>query len=217
MAVITTDHTEDQDGMRRNTTGRGRRLRTLAAALLLAALAAIPSSGTAIAQEPPEGEGILLVNADDEDLVERKKDGRFIARPVFDQELPALYYGVRDGDTGEWIAPMYRVRGDAKERRDGWEYSFEYPFEDGQTELDPERPYLLVIIARSWAEETRPFYAVIPPHQPGGLWNRVLGALDPERWGRAIAAWVIEGAHGMLCGVVERASGGDADACEVTP
>ena len=199
------------------TTNRARRLRTLAAALLLAALAAIPSSGTALAQEPPEDEGIALVNADDEDLIERKKDGRFIARPVFDQELPALYYGVRDGDTGEWIAPMYRVRGDAKERRDGWEYSFEYPFEDGQAELDPERPYLLVILARSWAEETRPFYAVIPPHQPGGLWNKILGALEPERWGKAAARWVIEGAHGTLCGVVERASGGDADACEATP
>ena len=217
MAVITTDHTEDQDGMRRNTTGRGRRLRTLAAALLLGLLLAVPSSGAALAQEPPAGEGIVLVNADDEDLVERKEDGRFIARPVFDQELPALYYGVRDGDTGEWIAPMYRVRGDVKERRDGWEYSFEYPFEDGQTELDPERPYLLVILARSWAEETRPFYAVIPPHQPGGLWNRVLGALEPERWGKAIARWLIEGAHGALCGVVERAADADADACEATP
>ncbi len=204
--------------MRRTITGRGRRLKTLAAALLLAALAAIPSSGTALAQEPLEGEGIILVNADDEDLVERKDDGRFIARPVFDQELPALYYGVRDGDTGEWIAPMYRVRGDAKERSDGWEYSFEHPFEDGQTELDPERPYLLVILARSWAVDTpQAFYAVIPIHQPGGIWNKVLRALDPPRWGRAIAGWVIEGAHGMLCGVVERASGSDADACEVSP
>ena len=198
-------------------TGRGRRLKTLAAALLLAALAAIPSSGTALAQEPPEDEGIVLVNADDEELVERKKDGRFVARPLFDQELPALYYGVRDGDTGEWLTAMFRVHGDAKERRDGWEYGFEYPFEDGQTGLDPERPYLLVIIARSWAEETRPFYAVIPPHQPGGLWNRVLGALDPERWGKAIARWLIEGAHGALCGVVERASGDDAETCEATP
>ncbi len=199
-------------------TGRGRRLKTLAAALLLAALAAIPSSGAALAQEPPAGEGIVLVNADDEDLIERKDDGRFIARPVFDQELPALYYGVRDGDTGEWIAPMYRVRGDAKERRDGFEYSFEYPFEDGQTGLDPERPYLLVILARSWAVDTpQAFYAVIPSHQPGGLWNKILGALEPERWGKAIARWVIEGAHGALCGVVERAGGGDAEACEVSP
>ena len=195
--------------------GRARRLRTLAAALLLAALAAIPSSGAALAQEPPTG--IVLVNEDDEDLVERKDDGRFIARPVFDREVPLLYYGVRDGDTGEWLTVVFRVRDDGEERRDGREYSFEYPFENGQPELDPERPYLLVMLAGELAESPQPFYAVIPPHQPGGLWNRVLGALDPERWGKAVARWVIEGAHGTLCGVVERASGDDADTCEATP
>ena len=108
--------------------GRARRLRTLAAALLLAALAAIPSSGAALAQEPPGGEGIVLVNEDDEDLIERKDDGRFIARPIFDREIPLLYYGVRDGDTGEWLTVMFRVRDDGKARRDGHEYSFE----DGQ-------------------------------------------------------------------------------------
>ena len=199
-------------------TNRARRLRALGAALLLAALAAVPSSGTALAQEPPDPYSpIVLVNADDEDLVERKKDGRFIARPVFDRELPIVYYGVRDGDTGDWVVPMFRVRGGEKERSDGWEYSFEYPFEAGQTALDPERPYLLVILAKSWAEVNGHFYAVIPIHQPGGIWNKVLGALDPERWGRAIASWVIEGAHGMLCGVVERASGAEAETCEVSP
>ena len=201
--------------MRRTTSSRARRLRALAAALLLAALAAVPSSGAALAQEPPEG--IVLVNADDEDLIERKDDGRFIARPVFDRRLAAVYFGVRDGDTGEWVASMYRLRGGEKQRRDGVEYSLEYPFEDGQTQLDPEQPYLLVILAKSWAEETAHFYAVIHPHQPGGLWNKVLRALDPPRWGRAIAGWVIEGAHGMLCGVVERASGADAEACEASP
>ncbi|MCY3657276.1 MAG: hypothetical protein OXG95_11825, partial [Chloroflexi bacterium] len=119
--------------MRRNDTasGRGRRWRALGAALLLAALAAVPSSGTALAQEPPPDptSPIVLVNEDSEDLVERKDDGRFIARPVFDRELPIVYFGVRDGDTGEWIAPMYRLRSGETERRDGWEYAFEYPFE----------------------------------------------------------------------------------------
>ena len=201
--------------MRRTTSGRAKRLCTLAAALLLAALAAVPLSGAALAQAPPGG--IVLVNADDEDLIERKDDGRFIARPVFDRRLAAVYFGVRDGDTGEWVAPMYRLRGGEKQRRDGVEYSFEYPFEDAQTQLDPEQPYLLVILAKSWAEETAHFYAVIPPHQPGGLWNKVLRALDPPRWGKAIATWLIEGAHGALCGVVERASGADADTCEAAP
>ncbi len=200
------------------TTDRWKRLRALGATLLLAALAAVPSSGTALAQEPPDPDSpIVLVNEDDEDLIERKKDGRFIARPVFDRELAALYYGVRDGDTGQWLTPMYRVRSGEEERRDGWEYSFEYPFEDGQAPLDPDRAYLLVILAKSWAEQTATFYAVIPEHVPGGLWNKVLGALDPERWGKAIATRVIEGAHGTLCGVVERASGADAETCEASP
>ncbi len=203
----------------RTTSGRGRRWRALGAALLLAALAAVPSSGTALAQEPPPDptSPIVLVNEDSEDLVERKDDGRFIARPVFDRELPIVYFGVRDGDTGEWIAPMYRLRSGETERRDGWEYAFEYPFEDGQAPLDPERPYLLVILAKSWAEVNGHFYAVIPEHQPGGLWNKVLRALDPPRWGKAIASWLIEGAHGTLCGVVERASGADAETCEASP
>ena len=200
------------------TSGRWKRLRALGAALLLAALAAVPSSGTALAQTPPDPYSpIVLVNEDSEDLIERKDDGRFIARPVFDREMPIVYFGARDGDTGEWLVPMYRLRGGEKERRDGWEYSFEYPFEDTQTALDPERPYLLVIIVKSWAEVNGTFYAVIPPHQPGGIWNKVLRALDPPRWGRAIAGWLIEGAHGVLCGVVERASGADADTCEASP
>ena len=73
------------------------------------------------------------------------------------------------------------------------------------------------MLAGELAESPRPFYAVIPPHQPGGLWNRVLGALEPERWGKAVARWVIEGAHGTLCGVVERAAGSDAHTCEAAP
>ena len=103
---------------------------------------------------------------------------------------------------------MYRVRGGEKERRDGWEYSFEYPFRDEHPALDPERAYLLVILAaESEGAPPQPFYGVIPIHQPGGIWNKILGALDPGRWGKAAARWVIEGAHGTLCGVVERAAG----------
>ena len=183
---------------------------SLAAALLLAALLAIPSSGTVLAQAPPSG-GTKLVNAD-RDFVERKKGGEFIARPVFDREIEDLYYGVRDADTGDWLTTMYRVKGGEKRLREGWEYSFEYPALDEQPDLDPETPYLLVILANGGGKSAA-FYAVIPVHQPGGLWDRVLGALDPSRWARAFATWVIEGVHGTLCGVVERASGSDADEC----
>ena len=65
--------------------GKARRLIPLAAALLLAALAAIPASNVALAQAPPAG-GIVLVNAD-RDFVERKKGGEFVARPVFDRKI----------------------------------------------------------------------------------------------------------------------------------
>ena len=186
-----------------------RRLILPAVALLLAVLPAVPSSGIVQAQAPPDG--IVLVNAG-RDLVERKKKGEFIARPVFDREIENIYYAVRDADTGDWLTTMYHVKARSKRLSDGWEYSWEYPALKEQPELDPETPYLLVILA-SGGGKSGAFHAVIPVHRPGGLWDRVLGALDPSRWARAFARWVIEGVHGTLCGVVERASGSDADEC----
>ena len=58
--------------------GKARRLIPLAAALLLAALVAIPASNIALAQTPPDE--LTLVNAD-RDFVERKGGGEFVARP----------------------------------------------------------------------------------------------------------------------------------------
>ena len=121
-----------------------RRLIPLASALLLAALVAIPSSGIALAQAPPDE--LTLVNAD-RDFVERKKKGEFVARPLFDREIADLYYAVRDADTGDWISAMYRVKGGEKKRGDGWEYSWEYPDLDEHPDLDRDRAYLLVMLA----------------------------------------------------------------------
>ena len=195
----------------RRTPGRAGRLLSLAAALLLAALSAIPADNIALAQAPT-GDGIALVNAD-RDFVERKRGGEFVARPVFDREIANLYYAVRDADTGDWISAMYRVRGGEKRRSDGWEYSFEYPALDEQPELDPDRAYLLVMLAEDEDGRRGDFYTVVPVHQPGRIWDKILSALNPARWARAFAGWVIEGVHGTLCGVVERASGEDADNC----
>ena len=188
-----------------------RRLIPLAFALLLAALMAIPASNLALAQAPP-GDGIVLVNADRE-FVERKKGGEFVARPVFDREIESLFYAVRDADTGDWISAMYRVQGGGKKRSDGWEYSWEYPALAEQPDLDPDRAYLLVMLAEAVSGERGDFYAVIPFHEPGRIWDKILSALDPGRWAKAFAGWMIEGTHGTLCGVVERASGEDADNC----
>ena len=188
-----------------------RRLLPLASALLLATLLTIPSSGIVLAQTPP-GDEITLVNADRE-FVERKGGGEFVARPVFDRQITALHYAVRDADTGDWISAMYRVSGGEKERSDGWEYSWEYPALDEQPDLDRDRAYLLVMLAQSEDGLRGDFYAVVPIHQPGRIWDKILSALNPARWARAFAGWVVEGVHGTLCGVVERASGEDADNC----
>ena len=188
-----------------------RRFIPLVFALLLAALAAVPSSGVARAQEP-FGDEIALVNSGRE-FVERKKGGEFVARPVFDRKIESLYFAVRDADTGDWISTMYRVRGGEKRRSDGWEYSWEYPSLDEQPDLDADRAYLLVMLADAEDGRRNDFYAVVPVYEPSRIWDRILAALNPARWARAVAGWVIEGVHGTLCGVVERASGEDADNC----
>ena len=187
------------------------RLIPLVSALFLAALVAVPSSGIAHAQAPP-GDDLTLVNAG-RDFVERKKGGEFVARPVFDREIEGLYFAVRDADTGDWISAMYRVRGGEKRRSEGWEYSWEYPALDEQPDLDPDKSYLLMMLAKAEDGTRGDFYAVVPIHQPGRIWDKILAALTPARWARAFAGWVVEGTHGTLCGVVERASGEDASNC----
>ena len=187
-----------------------RRFIPLASALLLAALVAIPASNIALAQTPPRG--IVLVNAD-RDFVERKGGGEFVARPVFDRKIAVLHYAVRDADTGDWISAVYLVSGGEKERSDGWEYSWEYPDLDEHPDLDRDRAYLLVMLVEDEDGKRGDFYAVVPIHQPGRIWDKVLAALNPGRWARAFAGWMVEGVHGTLCGVVERASGEDADNC----
>ena len=112
---------------------------------------------------------------------------------------------------------MYKVRGGEKKRSDGWEYSFEYPALDEHPDLDKDRAYLLVMIAVAEDGESGAFFGVIPIHQPGRIWDKILAALSPARWAKAFAGWVIEGAHGTMCGVVERASGENADNCGGTP
>ena len=194
--------------------GQARRLILLAVALLLTALAAVPMSGTALAQSPPPGaDGISLVNRDRQ-MVERKKDGEFVARPVFSRQTDVLFYALRHPDTGDWVTETYRVQGGEKRLSEGWEYTFEYPALDGQPELDPEQAFLLVLaVPRTGGGDNHVFHALVPVHQPTGLWDKVLGALDPDRWARAGAKWVIQGVHGTLCGVVEKIAATDLAEC----
>ena len=83
--------------------GRARRLTLLTAALLLAALVAMPASGVALAQSPPpDTDKVTLVNRDRQ-MVERKKEGDFVARPVFSRQTDVLFYAIRHPDTGDWL------------------------------------------------------------------------------------------------------------------
>ena len=188
----------------RVTTGRAGRLLPLTMALLLAALTAATASNAALAQDG----GLSLVNHD-RDFVERKKGGDFVARPVFDRQVVVIHYGIRHPETGDWISSMFRVQSDGKRLADGWEYSWQYPVLREQPELPADEAFLLVL-AVSDGGDTRTFHAVIPIYRSSSLWDRVLDALDPGRWGRALARWVVEGIYRALCGVIERASGMDA-------
>ncbi len=186
------------------------KLAATAVALATAVLLTVTALAPALAQDA----GLTLVNSD-RDLVERKKDGRFIARPVFSRELDALYYAIRDADNGDWLTLMYRVQGGEKKLKDGWEYSWEYPALSEQPDLDPGKAYLLVIGVPADAQGgPYVFHALVPVYQPSGIFDRILAALNPARWAKAFARWVIEGVHGGLCGVVERATRTEIDNCD---
>ena len=180
----------------------------LAAAALLAAFAPL---APAAAQTPP---GVTELVSDPDEIVERDDDGSFTSRPIFDRQIPLLHYGIRDADTGDWLSAVYQVRGGERSHRDGWEYTFEYPVLAEQPELDPDKPYVIALITRqAIGAEVYTFHAVIPVYESDSLWDRVIGALSPDRWARAVARWIIEGVHGALCGVVERATDVDAAEC----
>ena len=153
------------------------------AALLLAALLAIPTSNLALAQTPPSGE-IVLVNAD-RDLVERKKGGEFVARPVFDRRVADLYYAIRDADTGDWISGHVPGPGrrEAAQRTAGSTRGSTRPSTSSPTST-PTSAYLLVMLV-TVAEDGRrgDFYAVVPIYEPGRIWDKILAALNPATVG----------------------------------
>ena len=167
-----------------------RRAALLVAALLITAIVVIPASGLALAQSPPPNAGdITLVNRDRQ-MVERKKDGDFVARPVFSRQTDVLFYSIRHPDTGEWLTATYRVKGGEKQLSEGWEYTFEYPALDEQPELDPEQAFLLVLaVPRTGGGDHHVFHALIPSTSPQGcgtrcwaLWTRTAGP-GPEPGG----------------------------------
>ena len=103
-------------------------------------------------------------------MVERKKDGEFVARPIFSRRVNVLYYALRHPDTGDWVTNTYRVQGGEKQLAEGWEDTFEYPALSEQPELHPEQGFLLVLaVPRTGGGDHHVFHALIPVHQPKGL------------------------------------------------
>ena len=165
---------------------------------------AIPASGVALAQSPPpDSDPVTLVNRDRQ-MVERKKEGEFVARPVFSRQTDVLYYSIRHPDTGAWITNTYRVQGGGSSSPRGWSTpSSTPPWTSSPSSTPSRRSCWCWPCPAGAAATTTSSTPLVPVHQPKGLWDKVLGALDPDRWARAAAKWVIQGVHGTLCGVVE--------------
>ena len=132
----------------------------------------------------PSGE-LTLVNADRE-FVERKGDGQFVARPLFDRKIASLFYGVRDADTGDWITAC-TASGAARRAQRRLGILLGVPGKlDEQPDLDKDRAYLLVMLAAAEDGKRGEFYAVIPFHEPGRIWDKILVRPQPRALGQGL-------------------------------
>ena len=187
------------------------RRRSLITALALGALLLVVGGSPVVPHAFAQESGLTLVNQD-ERFIQRHDHGGFTARPVLSAEAAAAAYGVKDPIDGTWLTAFYFVEDGPRKVNRGWEYTFDYPSDDSQPELDPERAYILGVLA--WLDdESYLFEAIIPMHESTGPWDRVLNALNPARWARAAAGWTIEGIHGLMCSVLGRIAGGDLEDC----
>jgi hypothetical protein len=184
----------------------GALLGTLLLILAVSRCQPVPAVAATLAQG-----SLTLVNQDRE-LVERRDDGGFVARPIFDPRPDFLAYGVKDPQDGSWVTAVYLVGNDPRKVSEGWEYTIEYPTLKEQPPLDRDRAYILALFA-SHQGEMHTFEATVPIYQPSGLWDRILNAFNPATWARALARWVVEGVHGLLCSVVERVAGSGLESC----
>ena len=187
------------------------RRRSLITALALGALLLVVGGSPVVPHAFAQESGLTLVNGD-ERFIQRHDHGGFTARPVLSAEAAAVAYGVKDPIDGTWLTAFYFVEDGPRRVNRGWEYTFDYPSDDSQPQLDPERAYILGVLA--WLDdESYLFEAIIPMHESTGPWDRVLNALNPARWARAAAGWTIEGTHGLMCSVLGRIAGGDLEDC----
>ena len=192
--------------------GRAGRMALLAGSLFLVLL--VSSSQVALpvlAASLQQSDEFTLVN-EDEEFIKRHDDGYFEANPIFSEEPEWLAYAIKDPVDGAWLTNYYYAQDDPKEVDEGWEYDIDYPEDDEQIDLEPGKFYTLGLYAY-YDEEDYLFEVTIPAHEGSGLWDRVLNALNPARWAKAIASWVVEGIHGILCSVLSKITGSDPANC----
>ena len=89
-------------------------------------------------------------------MVERKKEGDFVARPIFSRQTDVLLLR-HPPPRHRRLAHQHLPGAGAAEKQlsEGWEYTFEYPALDQQPELHPEQAYLLVLaVPAHWVAAT---------------------------------------------------------------
>ena len=195
--------------------GKARRMILLAGALLIAALVAIPASGLALAQSPPpDSDNVTLVNRDRQ-MVERKKEGDFVARPILSRQTGVLFYAIRHPDTGDVAHQHLPGQGRRKAPLRGLGVHLRVP-RPGRAARASPRTGLPAGAGRAPPGRRRPPRLPRPdsrPPAPRGCGTGCWAPWDPDRWARAAARWVIQGVHGTLCGVVQKISASDLDEC----
>ena len=115
------------------------RLFPLAAALLLAALVAIPSTAPFWPWPRPETASSCSTLTGTSWSARRRASSWRAPSSTARSRTSSTPSG--DADTGDWITTMYQVKARAKKLSEGWEYSWEYPALKKQPELDHETPY----------------------------------------------------------------------------
>ena len=168
---------------------------------------ALPALAATLQQTDPP----TLVN-EDEEFIKRHDDGRFEAKPIFSVEPEWLAYAIKDPVEGGWLTHFYFTKDDPDEKDRGWEYDIDYPEYDEQLKLEPDEAYTLGLYIL-YDEEKYLYEVTIPIYEGSGLWDKVLNALNPARWARAIASWMVEGVHGILCSVLSKITGSDPANC----
>jgi len=169
-------------------------------------------TGVALPRGAFAASNVTLVNAN-QDFVSRQSDGGFIATPVFSLKLDFLAFGVKDPDTGKWIGEVNFNQSTPQKVQNRWQYTVGWTSNASGQSLNPNQGYTLVLYAGKNGQVSN-FQKPIPVFVPTSLWDRILHAFNPTTWARDFALWGVEGVHGVLCSVVQKASASTLSNCQ---